>query len=88
MPSVFRCKMYVAEVLKVMGADGAVEQERVTMRAVYGPEGSENCRWSKWAPDAGFVVCVTHPDGFGRLTKGHEFLVDFTPAGPPQETRG
>lgn len=83
MPSVFRCKLYVAEVLRVLAADGSTEQERVTLRAVYGLEGSDNHKWSKWAPEAVFIVSVTNPDGFGRLAKGHEFLVDFTPANAP-----
>jgi hypothetical protein len=75
-----RCKMRVQEVLHQKNEDGTTQQERVTLQAVYGPEGSENAQWSKWTPSATFTIHINNPEAFGKLSSGHEFYVDFTPA--------
>lgn len=74
-----RCKVRVSEVLHSKNADGTTNQERVTLQAVYGPEGSENASWSKWTPSASFSLFINNPEAFGKLSAGHEFFVDFTP---------
>lgn len=78
---VLRCKMRVNQVLHQMNPDGTVQQERVELIAVYGPEGSDNAQWSKWTPSANFTININNPEAFNKLSQGHEFFVDFTPAG-------
>jgi hypothetical protein len=75
-----RCKMRVSEVLCVKDADGSTNQERVRLNAVYGDAGTENAQWSKWTPSADFTIYINNPDAMGKLSSGHEFYVDFTPA--------
>lgn len=76
---VLRCKMRVQEVTRSMDGEGKVEQERVRLTAVYAKEGP-NADWSKWTPSADFTICISNPDALGKLSRGHEFYVDFTPA--------
>ena len=75
-----RAKMRVAEVARIVDADGSTNQERVKLQAVYGDEGTENARWSKWTPSASFDITINNPEAFGKLSSGHEYFVDFTPA--------
>mgnify|MGYP001573053866 CR=1 FL=1 len=77
---ILRCKMRVLEVTRSISAAGEVEQERVKLTAVYGPEGTENAKWSKWTPSASFDININNPLAQGNLSKGHEYFVDFTPA--------
>lgn len=77
--AVVRCKMRVEEVTHEINADGSVNQERVKLCAVYGKEGTENAQWSKWTPSASFSISISNPDAMNKLSKGHEFFVDFTP---------
>jgi hypothetical protein len=77
--SVLRCKVRVSEVLHQKKSDGSTEQERVKLSAVY--DGSEeNKQWSKWTPYALFELSISNPHAFGKLSSGHEFYIDFTPA--------
>lgn len=81
MNPVLRCKMRVSEVLHRKEADGSTSQETVTLQAVYSSdEGTDNAKWSKWIPSASFAITINNPDAFGKLSRGHEFFVDFTPA--------
>lgn len=80
MNAILRAKMQVDEVTHSMNEDGGVDYERVKLRAVYGKDGSENAQWSKWTPAASFEITINNPDAFDRLSKGHEFYVDFIPA--------
>lgn len=75
-----RCKMRVESVTKNMDKNGIVETERVILQAVYesNPE-HENYKWSKWTPAASFNITISNPDAMDKLSKGHEFYVDFTP---------
>ena len=82
MNPVLRCKMRVGEVTHVKDAEGLTSQERVTLQAVFGKEGDENHQWSKWTPSAQFTIHIANPDAFNKLSSGHEFYVDFTPAEP------
>ena len=75
-----RCKMRVQEVLCVKGADGSIEQVRVKLCAVYGTGNSENAKWSKWTPAANFDITISNPEAFDKLSSGHEYFIDFTPA--------
>lgn len=77
-----RAKVRVSEVVHVKNANGETESERVTLQAVYGPEGSENAQWSKWTPSANFSLQINNPDAIGKLSSGHEYYVDFTPVKP------
>lgn len=77
-----RCKMRVSEVVHSKAADGSTEQERVTLAAVYGKEGTANAQWSKWTPSANFTISISNPAAFNKLSKGHEYFVDFTSAPP------
>lgn len=79
MNAVLRAKMRVQNVTRTMDEKGEVEQERVTLTAVYGPEGSDNAQWSKWTPAASFDISISNPAAFGQLSRGHEFYVDFVP---------
>lgn len=81
MPAVLRAKVRVSEVLQSKDADGSTSQERVKLIAVYDsdPE-SENGKWSRWTPSANFEISISNPKAFGKLSKGHEFYVDFIPA--------
>ena len=79
MESVLRCKMRVIEVTHQIDALGQVESERVKLCAV--TSGSdENKQWSKWTPGANFEIHINNPGAFNRVSKGHEYYVDFTPA--------
>lgn len=55
--------------------------EIVKMRAVYN-DSPENKEWSKYTPSAFFQMQISNPGAQGKLTKGTEFYVDFTPAAP------
>ena len=79
MGAVLRCKMRVEEVLHRKNTDGSTEQEQVKLCAVYAKEGP-NAEWSKYTPSASFAIYINNPSAFGRLSRGHEFFVDFTPA--------
>jgi hypothetical protein len=74
-----RCKLRVSQVTQSIAADGKVESESVALIAVYGEAGTENAKWSKWTPSANFNITINNPDAMGKLSKGHEFYVDFTP---------
>lgn len=76
-----RCKMRVSEVTRSMSADGSVESERVKLTAVYSndPE-NVNAQWSRWTPNGSVDITISNPAAMGKLSKGHEFYVDFTPA--------
>jgi len=77
--AILRCKMRVNTVTQSKESDGSTSQETIELRAVYAAEG-ENAQWSKWTPCADFKISITNPQAFGKLSKGHEFFVDFTPA--------
>lgn len=79
MGALLRCKLRVVEVTHEMNADGSVNQERVKLCAVMGKEG-DNAEWSRWTPYADFSIGISNPAAFNKLSKGHEFYVDFTPA--------
>lgn len=68
---VLRCKVRVSEVLHVKEANGSTNQERVKLRAVY--DGSEENQTV-------VQVYINNPAAFGKLSNGHEFFIDFTPA--------
>jgi hypothetical protein len=77
---VIRCKMKVDEVWQSKDAStGEVTQERVKLSAVYGNT-EENKDWSKWTPSANFEIYINNPAAMDKLSRGHEFYVDFTPA--------
>lgn len=78
--AVLRCKLRVTQVTHYLNADGEVDSENIKMSAVYAKEG-ENAHWSKWTPSASFDITINNPEAFGKLTKDHEFYVDFIPAG-------
>lgn len=80
MSAVLRAKMRVVEVAAIKNEDGSTMSERLKLQAVYGPEGSENAQWSKWTPAADFNITINNPNAFGKLSSGHEYFVDFTPA--------
>ncbi len=75
-----RCKMHVESVTALKRADGTIEQEVVKLRAVHSGS-EENQQWAKWTPAAHFEIYINNPDAFDKLSKGHEFYVDFTPEG-------
>lgn len=74
-----RCKLRVVEVLASKDSNGAVEQERVKLQAVINNT-PENKEWSRWTPSASFEIWISNPEAFGKLSRDHEFFVDFTPA--------
>lgn len=73
-----RCKLHVTEVLASKDNNGAIEQERVKLQAVINNT-PENKEWSRWTPSATFEIWINNPEAFGKLSRGHEFFVDFTP---------
>ena len=81
---VVRCKMRVNEVLISKKENGETESERVSLTAVMAPYGSKedhpNAKWSKWTPNASFSIQINNPDAMGKLSRGHEYFVDFTDA--------
>jgi len=79
MNPIIRCKMRVESVLHRIDSAGKVEQEVVKLCAVYG-DTPENKEWSKWTPCADFSITISNADAMNKLSKGHEFFVDFTPA--------
>jgi hypothetical protein len=86
MSSIVRCKMRVSEVAQVKNSDGTTQYEKVNLAAVYGAEGTENAERSKWTPSASFEIQISNPNAFGKLSSGHEYYVDFTPAAAPAAT--
>lgn len=81
MQPILRAKMRVHEVTRSINADGSIAYEQVKLMAVYGTGDTENAQWSKWTPSAQFSITINNPDAWGKLANGHEFYVDFTPAG-------
>ncbi|MEN6370919.1 MAG: hypothetical protein ABFD64_02815 [Armatimonadota bacterium] len=77
---VLRCKMRVQSVTHQKDDKGETSQEVVDLCAVYGEPGTPNSEWSKYTPAAQFKIHINNPDAFNKLSKGHEFYVDFTPA--------
>lgn len=77
---ILRCKMRVQSVAHYKGEKGETTQEEVKLSAVYGTDGTDNAQWSKWTPSAQFAITINNPDAFNKLSQGHEFYVDFTPA--------
>ena len=75
-----RCKMRVQSVLLSKNDKGEIESEQVKLSAVYGTGETENAKWTKWTPSASFDIQINNPDAMGKLSKGHEYFVDFTPA--------
>ena len=79
MDSAVRCKMRVTEVLQSLNSQGTIDQERVKLTAVYGQGDTENATWAKYTPSANFEIYINNPEAMGKLSKGGEFYVDFTP---------
>lgn len=79
MDPVLRCKLRVVEVLHQKKEDGSTSQERVKLSAVYSGS-DENKTFSKYTPQANLDIYIDNPSAFGKLSSGHEFYVDFTPA--------
>lgn len=77
--STLRYKMRVQSVSHFLNEDGSTSQEEVNLSAVYGADGTDNAQWSKWTPSAQFKITINNPGAFNKLSKGHEFYVDFTP---------
>jgi hypothetical protein len=80
MSGILRCKMRVQSVAHYKGEKGETTQEEVKLTAVYGADGTDNAQWSKWTPSAQFSITINNPDAMNKLSQGHEFFVDFTPA--------
>lgn len=78
MAPTLRAKMQVERVIHDLNPDGTTSQETVTLRAVYN-DSPENKEFSKWTPAAQFTITISNPTAFGKLSRGHEFYVDFTP---------
>ena len=78
--SVLRAKLKVTRISCNKNEKGEIDQETVELAAVYSSDPtSENAQWSKWTPQAQFSLTINNPEAFGKLSKGHEFFVDFTP---------
>lgn len=78
---VTRCKMRVSEVTRSISAAGETESERVKLTAVYANDPQNvNAQWSRWTPNGSIDITISNPAAMGKLSKGHEFYVDFTPA--------
>lgn len=79
--SVLRAKMRVQSVLQQKESDGKISSEQLTLVAVYdsNPE-TENAQWSRWTPSATLNINISNPDAFNKVSSGHEYFVDLTPA--------
>lgn len=77
--AVLRAKMNVIEVTHSLNADGSTDQEKVKLQAVY-TGSDENREWAKYTPSANFEIWINNKAAFNKLSKGHEFYVDFIPA--------
>jgi hypothetical protein len=80
MGAMLRCKMKVESVVETKDGDGKKNQEQVTLRAVYGPEGSENRQWARYTPSGELRLSIDNQNAFGKLVKDREYYIDFTPA--------
>ena len=79
--SVIRCKMRVVSATYTKDASGEIDSETVNLGPVYDSDPStENGKWSKWAPSANFSITINNKAAIGKLSNGHEYLVDFIPA--------
>jgi hypothetical protein len=78
--AVIRAKLRVNQVIHYIDNLGQIESEEVKLTAVYDddPE-SDNAQWSKWTPSANLSITISNPAAIGKLTKDHEFYIDFTP---------
>ncbi len=79
MDKLMRCKMRVQAVTRNINGDGKTEDEIVKLCAVAG-NSDANKDWAQWTPSANFEIQINNPEAFGKLSKGYEFYVDFTPA--------
>jgi len=76
-----RAKMRVSEVALIKNDKGEIVSERVKLQAVYSNDpANENSKWTKWTPSANFDIQIDNPDAMNKLSSGHEYFVDFTPA--------
>lgn len=76
-----RLKMSVEFVKKVCNSEGALFQEEVALRAVYGTEGTVNRQWSKYTPAASLTMLINNPEAFDKVLPGQFVFVDLTPCG-------
>ena len=79
--SVTRCKMKVMGCTYTKDQNGNIDSETVNLQAVYSSDpSSENAKWAKWTPSASFAITINNLEAIGKLSQGHEYFVDFTPA--------
>lgn len=84
METILRCKMRVIEVVHSIDSLGQVEQEKVKLCAVTSGS-NENKQWAKWTPGANFEIYINNPAAMNKLSKGHEFYIDFVPVNQLEE---
>lgn len=73
-----RLKMVVNTVKRSAAQDGSIQQEEITLSAVYSDkEGAPNKLWSKWTPSGNLSFTVSNENVFGKILPGQFFFVDL-----------
>jgi len=77
--AILRLKLCVESVKSVADSEGEKTQEEISLRAVYGKEGTANAQWSKWTPFAQLTLTISNPQAFGKVHPGQFLFCDLTP---------
>ena len=80
MQATLRAKFRINTVTREIDSRGEVSNETVNLTAVSGSS-DENKQWCKWTPNGSINLTINNPDAIGKLTSGHEYFIDFIPAG-------
>lgn len=80
MASRMRMKAQIGSVKQVIGPNGQLETEEVSLQAVY-QENGVNKQWCKWTPFIQFQFTISNPEAMGKLRPGEYYFIDLVPAG-------
>lgn len=73
-----RLKMVVNTVKRSAAQDGSIQQEEITLSAVYSDkEGAPNKLWSKWTPSGNLSFTVSNENVFGKILPGQFYFLDL-----------
>lgn len=70
-------KMAVNTVQRSADENGQVNQEEITLSAVYSDTGV-NKQWSQWTPSGQLRFTVSNKNVFGRILPGQFYMVEMT----------
>jgi hypothetical protein len=75
-----RAKFRVAQTTQFPRNDHGNRTLLVELRAINGPEGSENADWSKYTPAGEIKLTITNPEASAQFEAGDYWYLTFTKA--------